>query len=143
MTLWKTSVTLKDLNSRNENTIHSCLGIEFTDIGDDYLEATMPVDKRTWQPAGLLHGGASAVLAESLGSVASTLLIQGENKLCVGIEINASHLRGIRNGKVVGRVTPIRIGHSLHVWDIKIRESSDLNSPLICQSRLTVMVKIS
>ncbi len=139
MKIWKKSFTIEDLNQSSRKTIHDVLGIQFTSFGDDFLEATMPVDQRTHQPFGLLHGGASAVLAESLGSVASHLV--ASDGVCVGIEISASHLRGIREGNVVGRVVPIRLGQSLHVWEIRVRESMDLNSPLICVSRLSVMVR--
>ena len=156
MTIWKTSPmpTLEWLNQMNQNTIHESLGIKFTSISENSLEAIMPVDHRTHQPAGLLHGGASTVLAESLGSIASLLaagieidlatggLKKGSSvKHCVGIEINASHLQGVRSGFVTGRTQPIRIGKTLHVWDIQIREGSDPQGTLVCQSRLTVLVK--
>jgi 1,4-dihydroxy-2-naphthoyl-CoA hydrolase len=141
MRVWKDSLTLEQMNQRSRGTIHDSLGIQFVAIGDDFLEATMPVDQRTWQPTGMLHGGASVVLAESLGSIASVLVVGVSESVVVGVEINASHLRGIREGTVTGRVTPVRLGKSLHVWEIRIRESSDLNSPLICISRLTVMVR--
>ena len=144
--IWKSSVSLDQLNNRNAGTIHETLGIQFTAIGEDYLEATMPVDERTRQPAGLLHGGASVVLAESLGSIASRLVAGMDSSVCVGIEINASHLKAMRMGSVIGRVTPIRIGKSIHVWEIKIRdqqspERQPEDAPLVCISRLTVMVK--
>jgi len=141
MQIWKTKPQLELMNSYNSKTIHGVLGIEFTAIGPDYLEASMPVDHRTHQPAGLLHGGASAVLAESLGSMASALAKDPQMNMVVGIEINASHLRGARDGSVYGRVKPVRLGRSLHVWEIQIRESEALDSPLICVSRLTVMLR--
>lgn len=145
MHIWKDLPTLEQLNSMNRDTIHDALGILFTAIGDDYLEASMPVDKRTKNPPGILHGGASVVLAESLGSVASMLvcsLVAGpKDKTCVGIEINASHLSSMKSGIVVGRVTPVRLGKTIHVWDIQIRDGSASELKLICQSRLTVMVK--
>lgn len=139
MSIWKKQVTLDTLNSPEPRTIHHSLGIQFTTIGPDFLEATMPVDERTHQPAGILHGGASVVLAESLGSVAS-LLASGSERKCVGIEINASHLRAVRKGTVKGRATPIRLGQSLHVWDIRIFENEQPNAAQICQCRLTVMI---
>jgi 1,4-dihydroxy-2-naphthoyl-CoA hydrolase len=139
MSIWKMTPPLEQMNSMQSNTIHGPLGILFTEIGEDYMEATMPVDARTHQPMGLLHGGASVVLAESLGSIAS-LMVNGPGE-GVGIEINASHLKGVRSGKVVGRVTPIRLGKSVHVWEIRIRENQDLKSDLVCICRLTVKVR--
>ena len=139
--IWKNHPTLDELNSLHYATIHEALGIHFIAIGDDFLEASMPVDRRTYQAAGLLHGGASVVLAESLGSIAA-VLVNGQGKdNCVGIEINASHLRGISSGFVVGRVTPIRLGRTLHVWDIQIRDGAypEDTPRLISQCRLTVM----
>ena len=132
---------LEELKLRNPGTIHEALGIEFTAIGEDYLEAQMPVDARTRQPAGILHGGASVVLAESLGSIASHLVIGLDTGICVGIEINASHLSSVGSGWVLGRVTPVRLGRTLHVWDIKIREQSSQENKYTCMSRLTVMVR--
>jgi 1,4-dihydroxy-2-naphthoyl-CoA hydrolase len=114
------------------------LGIRFTGAGEDYLEAAMPVDARTRQPAGILHGGASCVLAETLGSVASNLVVGDGEAECLGIEINANHLNAVRDGTVTGRVTPTRLGRSLHVWDIRI---TDERGRLTCVSRLTVMVR--
>lgn len=140
MRIWKNDFKLEQLNAMNPGTIHIALGIVFTAIGDDFLEATMPVDERTKNPPGILHGGASVVLAESLGSVASILVAGPKESIAVGIEINASHLNSIKSGNVVGRVTPIRLGKSLHVWDIQIRAETAENKP-ICRSRLTVMVK--
>jgi 1,4-dihydroxy-2-naphthoyl-CoA hydrolase len=139
--IWKASVTLEQLQIRNAGTIHEALGIEFTKVGDDFLEAHMPVDGRTRQSAGILHGGASVVLAESLGSVASHLVVGLDASFCVGIEINASHLSSVRSGWVLGRVTPFRLGRTLHVWDIKIREKFSQKNEYTCISRLTVMVR--
>jgi len=113
------------------------LAIEWTELGDNYLKAKMPVDHRTKQPYGLLHGGASCVLAETLGSVASALVIDTSKFICVGIEINANHIRSARNGFVHGIVTPIHIGSTTHVWDIRINNEED---KLICISRLTVAI---
>lgn len=141
MHIWKSKPTLKELNTFTQNTIHQSLGIQFTDFGVDYLEASMPVDARTHQPAGILHGGASVVLAESLGSVASLLTAGIEDSLCVGVEVSASHLNAVRNGIVYGRATPIRIGKTIQVWEIRIRNGASLDSTLICHSKLTVMVK--
>lgn len=114
------------------------LGIEWTEFGDDYLIARMPVDHRTVQPFGLLHGGASCVLAETLGSVAATFCIDPTKQLAVGLEINANHIRSVRNGFVYGKVTPVHVGRSTHVWDIRI---TDEEQKLVCVSRLTVAIK--
>jgi 1,4-dihydroxy-2-naphthoyl-CoA hydrolase len=135
--LWKSPVTIDELERWNRGTIHDSLGIRFTEVGDDFLEATLPVDERTRQAAGLLHGGASVVLAESLGSIASALVVGPQDKRCVGVEINASHLGSMQTGLVTGRVTPIRLGKTLHVWKIEITSQS---RP-ICHARLTVMIR--
>jgi 1,4-dihydroxy-2-naphthoyl-CoA hydrolase len=137
-TIWfNASVSVDTLNSLSKNTIGEMLNIKFTEIGDDYLKATMPVDKRTHQPYGLLHGGASAVLAETVGSVASMLCINTEKKICVGIEINCNHLKGKRDGLVTATARPLHTGASTHVWDIRI---TDENDKLVCISRLTVAI---
>lgn len=130
-------VQLSDINALGKGNMGEFLGIEFTAIGDDWIGASMPVDHRTRQPYGLLHGGASCVLAETLGSVASSLVIDPTKFLVVGIEINANHLRSAREGKVNGIVKPIHLGASTHVWDIRI--TNDRNQ-LVCISRLTVAV---
>jgi len=113
------------------------LDIRFTVIGDDYLKATMPVNTTTKQPYGLLHGGASAALAETIGSVASSLCINPDKQICVGIEINCNHIRGKKDGIVTATATPLHIGASTHVWDIKITDERD---KLVCVSRLTVAI---
>lgn len=113
------------------------LGIEFVELGPDFLKASMPVDSRTKQPFGLLHGGASVVLAETLGSVASALIVNRDEFMCVGLEVNANHLRSVSQGVVTGMCTPIHIGSSTHIWDIRIQ---DERNRLICVSRLTVAV---
>ena len=132
MMIWKSPVTLDE-----------SLGIRFLEIGDDFLEASMPVDHRTRQAVGLLHGGASVVLAESLGSIASALVVGPLTQTCVGIEINASHVGSAERGSVIGRVTPIRLGRSLHVWNIEIRMAdTPVEKPrMICLSRLTVLIR--
>lgn len=133
-----TTVTLDALQSLCNNTIASHLGIEFTEIGADYLVAKMPVDHRTHQPFGLLHGGASVVLAETLGSVASYLCLKDHTKqYAVGLDINANHIRGVKTGFVYGKVTPIHIGRSTHVWEINIVNEEN---KLVCVSRLTVAI---
>ncbi|MFZ7095049.1 hotdog fold thioesterase [Luteimonas dalianensis] len=112
------------------------LGIVFTEIGHDFLRATMPVDARTHQPYGLLHGGASVLLAETLGSTAGMLCVD-EGRACVGIEINANHLRGVRSGTVTGTARPLHVGRSTQVWEIRIEDAA---GHLVCVSRLTLAV---
>jgi uncharacterized protein (TIGR00369 family) len=113
------------------------LGMEFTEIGTDYLCGKMPVDHRTHQPMGLLHGGASVALAETLGSVAGLLQVDSDKQACVGIEINANHLKSVRNGYVYGKATAVHIGKKTQVWDIRITNGS---GDLVCVSRLTLAV---
>jgi len=137
-TIWHSlDISLDTLNEVGEQTISQLLGIEFTEIGRDYLRATMPVDERTKQPYGLLHGGASVVLAETLGSAASALVIDQEKQICVGLDINANHVRAVSGGFVHGKATPLHIGSSTHVWDIRIHDDEER---LVCVSRLTVAV---
>ena len=135
MTLWKTQTTLDQLKERSKNTLAEHLGIEYLEIGDDYLKAKMPVDYRTKQPAGLLHGGASVVLAETLGSIAAGLCVNREKKSIVGLEINANHIRPVTEGWVTGVTKPIHVGNTTQIWEIKIYNDQD---KLICISRLTV-----
>ena len=113
------------------------LGIEFTEIGEDWMAAKMPVDKRTHQPYGLLHGGASVALAETLGSVAAHCSIDSTKQYCVGLEINANHLKGIREGFVYGTARPIHRGRSTQVWEVKI---TNKKQQLVCVSRITIAV---
>ncbi|WP_353721363.1 hotdog fold thioesterase [Dyadobacter sp. 676] len=132
------SVTVDSLQSFGNKSIAHHIGIEFTEIGKDYVSARMPVDHRTHQPFGILHGGASVVLAETLGSIASFLCIpEGENKHAVGLEINANHLRPVKEGWVYGTVRPIHIGRTTHIWDIRITNEEN---KLVCISRLTVAI---
>ncbi len=112
------------------------LDIEFTEIGEEYLVAKMPVTAKVKQPMGLLHGGANVVLAESLASCAS-YCVAGKDTMVVGVEINANHLKAVRHGEVLATASPIKLGKTLHVWQIDIHQKSDL----VCSSRLTVMVK--
>ncbi len=126
---------LSDFAHWGKDTLGEHLGMQFIEVGDDYLKATMPVDKRTHQPYGLLHGGASVALAETIGSVASALIINPEKMMCVGLEINANHVRGVSEGLVTGIATPLHLGGSTHVWDIKIYDNQER---LVCVSRLTV-----
>ena len=136
MRIFKEGITLEFLNNWSENTLARHLGIEFTEIGDDYLEARMPVDNRTRQPFGLLHGGASVALAETLGSVAAALCVDS-TKFCVGLEINANHVKGVREGFVRGITKPIHIGKQTHVWEIRMTNDA---GELICISRITMAV---
>ncbi len=135
--MWPEHYTVEKLNDRPRNHMGAYIGIEFTELGPDFLKATMPVDERTHQPAGILHGGASVVLAETLGSVASFMLIDADKYLAVGLEINANHIRPVKSGKVTGICSPIHIGGKTHVWDIKIYDD---RGKLNCISRLTVAV---
>jgi 1,4-dihydroxy-2-naphthoyl-CoA hydrolase len=137
MTIWLLPATPEALNAISANTMVEHLGIEFLEVGDDYLSARMPVDHRTIQPAGLLHGGASVVLAETLGSVAATLCVDPAERTCVGLEINANHIRSVRDGHVVGVARPIHLGNSTHVWEIRIHDQEER---LTCVSRLTLAV---
>ena len=136
MTLWINPPALAALNALNKNTMIAHLGIEFIEIGPDVLRARMPVDHRTLQPYGLLHGGASVTLAETLGSSASALCVDGD-KAVVGIEINANHVRGAKSGWVIGAARALHIGRSTHVWDIRIENEE---GKLVCVSRLTVAI---
>jgi len=136
MSLWKKNTDLVALNALSADTLIAHLGIEYTHIGDDFLTGTMPVDSRTHQPYGLLHGGASVVLAETLGSVAANLAV-AEDKVCVGLEVNANHVRSIKKGTVTGTATALHIGYSTQVWQINICNERE---QLICTSRLTVAV---
>lgn len=128
--------SLEQLNASSRDTAMEPLGIVFTEIGPDYLRATMPVDARTHQPYGLLHGGASVLLAETLGSSAGMMAVD-EGQGVVGIEINANHLRGVRTGIVTGTARPLHIGARTQVWEIRIEDES---ARLVCISRLTVAV---
>jgi len=130
------NITLESLNKRLENNLGSHLGMELIEIGDNYLVMKMPVDERTMQPYGLLNGGASMALAETVGSMAANLSLSPD-KICVGLEINGNHIKGARNGFVFGKATPIHIGKQTHIWEIKI---TDDNEKLICIARLTVMI---
>jgi len=123
------------LQEKSKNTMIEYLGIEILEIGDDYLTAKMPVDHRTKQTAGILHGGASVVLAETLGSIAAGLCIDSEKKHIVGVEINANHIRSAHDGWVTGVTRPLHVGKSTQVWEIKIFDETE---KLVCISRLTV-----
>ena len=133
----KSDISIEVLNDFSKKTMAEQLDIRFTEIGESYLKATMPVCYKTHQPYGLLHGGASATLAETIGSVASWLTIDREKQICVGIEINCNHLRPKKDGIVIATAEPLHIGATTHVWDIKIHDEKE---KLVCVSRLTVAV---
>jgi 1,4-dihydroxy-2-naphthoyl-CoA hydrolase len=136
--MFNKNIALQQIKQLDKNTIASYLGIEYTEVGDDYIIARMPVDHRTHQPFGLLHGGASVVLAETVGSIASYLLLPDPTKQqAVGLDINANHIRGVKSGWVYGKVTPIHIGRSTHVWEIRITNEV---GKLVCISRLTMSI---
>lgn len=138
MNIWfNKNLSLADFKGMSSDTLDNHLGIELTEIGPDYLKATMPVDHRTKQPYGLLHGGASLVLAETLGSFGAAMVVDLNEFICVGQEINANHLRSVRSGFVTGISRPIHIGSSSQVWDIKIFDESER---IVCISRITVAV---
>lgn len=138
MPIWfKKDLSLADFENLGKDTMGDHIGIRFSELGDNYLKATMPVDHRTKQPYGLLHGGASVALAETLGSVASALVIDPEQFICVGQEINANHIRSARSGQVTGTATPLHLGATSHVWEIRIHDEQD---KLVCISRLTVAI---
>jgi len=130
-------LTIEDFQSLEKDTMGEYVGIEWVKLGNDFLKARMPVDHRTKQPYGLLHGGASCVLAETIGSIASAMVIDHSKFVCVGLEINANHVRSARNGYVLGVATPLHLGANTHVWDIRIYDELE---KLVCISRLTVAV---
>lgn len=137
MSIWFAEPSLAAVNALSQNTLIEHLAIEITAIGDDFITAKMPVDRRTVQPFGLLHGGASVVLSETLGSIAAMLCVNSAEKVCVGLEINANHIRAARSGYVVGTVRPVHVGNSTQIWQTHIVDEQER---LVCISRLTVAV---
>ena len=137
MAIWNRTATPEQLNSRNAGSLNEALGIRFTELGDDYVRATMPVDGRTKQPFGLLHGGASVALAETVGSVGGWLALPPGGGRTVGIEINANHVRAVREGQVTGTARPLHLGRSTQVWEVKIEDGE---GRLSCISRITLAV---
>ena len=137
MSIWRLNPDIEQLNKIRKNSLVETLGIEIIEIGDDYIKGTMPVDKRTLQPEGKLHGGASAALAETLGSIGSTLCIDMQNYYCVGMSINSNHLRPATSGFVTGIATPLHIGLTTHIWNIDIQGNQ---KKLISVSRLTTAI---
>lgn len=130
-------LSLDDIRDLGKGTMAEFLGIEWTEVGSDFIRARMPVDHRTKQPYGLLHGGASCVLAETIGSVASAMVVDHARFQCVGLEINANHVHSATSGFVSGVATPLHLGKSTHVWDVKIYNE---NEKMVCVSRLTVAI---
>lgn len=136
MAIWKSKINAQILTERNINTMSDYLGIEFLEIGDNFLTARMPVNPHTRQPLGIMHGGASCVLAETIGSVAANFCVE-EGHYCVGLDINTNHIRSVREGYVIGKATPYHIGKSTQVWSIEIR---DEEGRLVSVNRLTMAV---
>jgi 1,4-dihydroxy-2-naphthoyl-CoA hydrolase len=137
MSIWRSPVSVEEMNARGEHTMLRPLGIRFTEIGEDYVRGTMPVDERTHQPYGLLHGGASVALAETLGSIGASMCVDSARYLCVGQEINANHLRSVSRGLVTGTARPVHVGGRSQVWSIEVRDEA---GALVCISRLTVAI---
>lgn len=137
MGIFNSQVTVEKLNIINKGSLAGHLGIEITEIGLDFIEAKMPIDERTKQPYGVLHGGASLALAETVGSIAGNAVLTNENNHCVGLEINGNHLRSVASGWVYARATPLHIGKRTQVWEIKI---STETKKLACIARLTLAV---
>lgn len=131
------NISVDDIKDFGKGTMADYLGMQWVEIGDNFLRLSMPVNEKTIQPYGILHGGASCALAETVGSVASALVIDRNKFICVGLEINANHVRAAKGGIVTAFCTPLHMGKSTHVWDIKI---NDENDKLICISRLTVAI---
>ncbi len=138
MSIWfNKELTLDHIIPHGKGTMSEHLGIEWVELGADYLKAKMPVDHRTKQPYGLLHGGASCALAETIASVASAMVIDHSKFYCLGLEINANHIRSAREGYVTGVASPLHLGSTTHVWDVKIMDERE---KLVCVSRLMIMV---
>lgn len=138
MSIWfNKSLAAENIKHFGEATMASYLDIQFVELGDDFLKLSMPVNERTRQPYGVLHGGASCVLAETVGSFASALVIDLDKYICMGLDINANHVRSAKSGLVIGHCTPLHLGKTTHVWDIKIYDEEE---KLVCISRLTVAI---
>lgn len=135
--IWKYPTTVESLNAFGKVNMMKHLDIDVTEIGDDYIVARMPVDHRTQQPMGILHGGASVVLAETLGSVAACVTLDLKEEYCVGLEINANHLRSVKSGYVYGTAKPIHLGKTTQVWEIKIQNEE---GKMVCISRITMAI---
>ena len=138
MSIWFRPVGVAEIQARTANTMMAHLGIAITEVGEDFVRGTMPVDARTHQPFGLLHGGASVALAETLGSFGAMMTVDETTHFCVGQEINANHLRGVKDGVVTGTARPIHMGGTSQVWAVEIRNAKD---QLVCISRLTLAIR--
>lgn len=138
MSLWKKKINLADLNKFTGQFMTYHLGIEIIEVGDDYVCGTMPVDHRTLQPHGILHGGASCVLAETLGSIASNISLDQTMEYAVGLSLTANHIRSVSSGKVTGVARPLHLGRSTHVWEIRLSQEE---GKLVCVSQLTTLIK--
>jgi 1,4-dihydroxy-2-naphthoyl-CoA hydrolase len=137
MSIWKQPIDLARINGWSRGTMMETLDIRFTEAGDDWIRGTMPVDHRTQQPFGLLHGGASVVLAETLGSSAALLTLDVEKEIAVGLDINANHIRGVHSGLVTGTAKAVHLGRTTQIWEIRIENEG---GKLVCLSRLTMAV---
>lgn len=138
MSIWVKNISLEKLNALNDGTLMSSLGIQFSAVGDDYIEGTIPVDKRTVQPMGVLHGGASAALAETLASLGAYLSAP-EGAVVAGVELNINHLKACRGGMVTGRAQPLRLGRSIQVWEVRLyNEAGDMSAV----ARMTASIKL-
>jgi len=137
MSVFKKQVSIELLNAQAAGTLGQALGIRIIEVGSDFVRGTMPVDARTKQPFGLLHGGASVALSETLGSIAGWMCLDDEASYCVGLEVNANHLKAMRSGDVVGTARALHVGRSTQVWEIRIE---DTDGALVCISRLTLVV---
>lgn len=137
MTIWHTAFPLHEANQRGQTCANGHLGIELIEAGEDYLKGRMPVDRRTRQPAGVLHGGVSVAFAETLVSWAATFVVDPEKFHCVGQEINANHVRAVGSGWVYGVARPLHLGRTSHVWEVRIHDEAD---QLVCVSRVTMAV---
>ncbi len=135
--MFNSEIVLKDLNGKFNVNMTKFLGIEYTEIGEDFISGKMPVDERTRQPFGILHGGASVVFAESLGSLASNMFVNQKTHYCVGLDINANHIKGAKDGFVYGKAKAVHLGRRTHIWQIDITNEAN---ELVCTSRLTVAV---
>lgn len=138
MSIWHHTPDIEAINRSRVGSMAEFLGIKVIEIGEDYLKGTMPVDHRTIQPYGILHGGANVTLAETLGSIASTLCLDTSKFICLGLDINANHIRPISKGTVTGTVSPLHIGRTTHVWNIEIRGG---HGKLVSISRLTMAIR--
>jgi len=137
MSIWKQTATIESMNEHSANTMMQHLGVEFTEVGDDYVCAKMPVNEKTRQPLGIMHGGASCVLAETIGSSAANYCVDFTKFYCVGLSINTNHIRSIREGFVFAKATPVHIGRSTQVWNIDI---TNAQQKLVSTTRLTMAV---